>query len=113
MGDDTWTSLYPNTFNRTFAFPSLIVKDIHTVDNGVVEHLVPTIQGPDDWDVIIAHFLGVDHVGHTFGSLHPVMATKLDQMNDVLTSVLETIDKDTLFVMIGDHGMTEDGNHGV
>ena len=25
------------------------------------------IGGSLDWDVLIAHFLGVDHVGHRFG----------------------------------------------
>ena len=95
------------------------MQDLHTVDNGVIQHLLPTIRagnqarlstknrrksiqkgqkgqqrgeetaasltGPRnpeqaeqagqaeekvdgeagaDWDVLIAHFLGVDHVGH-------------------------------------------------
>ena len=28
------------------------------VDNGVIEHLLPSLHG-NDWDVLIAHFLGV------------------------------------------------------
>ncbi len=38
----------------------------------------------DDWDVLIAHFLGVDHCGHRFGPDHPAMAEKLSQMDGVL-----------------------------
>jgi predicted AlkP superfamily pyrophosphatase or phosphodiesterase len=33
-----------------------------------------------DWDVIIAHYLGVDHCGHTFGPSHPKMAEKLEEV---------------------------------
>lgn len=28
------------------------------VDNGCIEHLIPSLH-EDDWDVLIAHFLGV------------------------------------------------------
>ena len=69
----------------------------------------------DDWDVVIAHFLGVDHVGHRFGPNNPAMKTKLEEMNTVLSDVLEMLDErdeKTLLVVIGDHGMTADGNHG-
>lgn len=41
----------------------------------------------DDWDVLIAHFLGVDHCGHRFGPDHPAMAEKLTQMDGVIRSV--------------------------
>jgi len=37
-----------------------------------------------EWDVLIAHFLGVDHCGHKHGPDHPEMAKKLTQMNEML-----------------------------
>lgn len=40
----------------------------------------------DDWDVLVAHFLGVDHCGHRFGPDHPAMAEKLTQMDGVIRS---------------------------
>lgn len=46
----------------------------------------------ESWDVLIAHFLGVDHVGHTYGPSHPVMAEKLQQMDEALRGVVELID---------------------
>lgn len=86
MGDDTWLGLYPNQFSKTFDYPSLNVKDLHTVDNGVISHLLPELA-KGDADFVIAHFLGVDHVGHTYGPSHWTMGDKLSQMNDVLKSV--------------------------
>ena len=40
----------------------------------------------DDWDILVAHFLGVDHCGHRFGPDHPAMADKLTQMDGVIRS---------------------------
>ena len=83
MGDDTWGSLFPDSFQKSFPFPSFNVMDLHTVDNGVIEHLIPEIK-TKDWEVLIGHFLGVDHCGHKFGPNHPEMASKLTQMDTVL-----------------------------
>lgn len=83
MGDDTWLALYPNMLTKVFGFPSLNVKDIHTVDNGVIKHLF-TELGLEDADLIIGHFLGVDHIGHTYGPSHWTMADKLIQMDNII-----------------------------
>jgi len=111
MGDDTWMSLFPKTFDKSYPFPSFDVMDLHTVDAGVTRHLVPEIL-KNNSDIIIAHFLGVDHVGHRHGADHPVMADKLEQLNLAIRSVIQNLPEDTLLMVFGDHGMTEDGNHG-
>ncbi|XP_051269336.1 GPI ethanolamine phosphate transferase 3 [Dicentrarchus labrax] len=111
MGDDTWENLFPKRFHRSLPFPSFNVKDLHTVDNGILQHLYTTMVG-DDWDVLVAHFLGVDHCGHRFGPDHPAMADKLTQMDGVIRSVMDRLQNDTLLVVMGDHGMTDTGDHG-
>ncbi len=115
MGDDTWTTLFDpeKFFVRSYPYPSFDVKDLHTVDNGIRHHLIPEMnQSRGEWDVIIAHFLGVDHCGHRFGPNHPEMASKLDEMNGVVERVLEEADEDTLVAVFGDHGMNPYGDHG-
>lgn len=42
MGDDTWESLFPKRFHRSLPFPSFNVKDLHTVDDGILQHLYTT-----------------------------------------------------------------------
>ncbi|XP_006814141.1 GPI ethanolamine phosphate transferase 3, catalytic subunit-like [Saccoglossus kowalevskii] len=111
MGDDTWESLFIGKFKKAFPYPSFNVKDLHTVDNGVIEHLIPEIIN-NDWHLLIAHFLGVDHCGHRFGPYHSAMSEKLSQMNDVIRSVVETISNETVLFIFGDHGMTSTGDHG-
>ncbi|KAJ3031596.1 UNVERIFIED_CONTAM: mannose-ethanolamine phosphotransferase gpi13 [Siphonaria sp. JEL0065] len=112
MGDDTWVNLFPTQFNESYPFPSFNVQDLHTVDNGCVQHLMPALDRPHEWDFLVAHFLGVDHVGHSFGPDTVPMADKLDQMNGWLTQVFEKVDDDTLVVVLGDHGMDPKGDHG-
>ena len=115
MGDDTWMTVFPASFEREKAFPydSFNVEDLHTVDEGVIRHLFPLLEEDlKSWDVIIAHGLGVDHVGHRVGPDTLTMTAKLRQMNDVLTRVVERLDHDTLLVVLGDHGMDVRGDHG-
>lgn len=111
LGDDTWDAIFPNHFNRSFPYPSFNVKDLHTVDDGILSHLHEEIVH-HNWDVIIAHFLGVDHVGHKYDSNHITMSLKLSQMNKMIEDVLKVLPDDTLLIVMGDHGSNQDGTHG-
>ncbi|KAF9411555.1 mannose-ethanolamine phosphotransferase gpi13 [Podila epigama] len=114
LGDDTWVGLFPTilTANNSHPFPSLDTHDLHTLDNGVIKELGPALKDPSRWDLLIAHFLGVDHCGHTFGPSDPQMADKLEQMNQQLEQVIESVSDDTLVIIMGDHGMNQQGDHG-
>ena len=115
LGDDTWTALFPGYFEGiSRAYDSLNVWDLHTVDNGVTEHIFPLLasERKQEWDVIIAHFLGVDHAGHRYGPNHPAMTMKLQQMNSLMQEIVQKLDDDTLLVVMGDHGMDGKGDHG-
>jgi len=111
MGDDTWLQLFPKSFKRYFPFPSFDVWDIHTVDRGVEQHLVSEMMKPD-WNLLIAHCLGVDHTGHRYGPDHPVMPLKLKEMNSLIGKIVSNMNSQTLLLVIGDHGMTRSGDHG-
>ncbi|KAJ3681307.1 hypothetical protein LUZ60_015796 [Juncus effusus] len=116
MGDDTWVDLFPDQFNESYPYPSFNVKDLDTVDNGVVEHLIPSLH-KDNWDVLIAHFLGVDHAGHIYGVNSPPMVQKLQQINTILQNVVDVIKslkhhEKTMLVVMGDHAQTLNGDHG-
>ena len=129
VGDDTWVDLFPTQFQDSFPYPSFNTRDLDTVDNGCLQHL-PGLLGklrkvndnePDrakkeeELEVLVAHFLGVDHVGHTYGPHNEHMTQKLNQIDAALATTLEILDESQdchLALVFGDHGMTEDGNHG-
>ena len=110
-GDDTWTSLYPDSFTKAFPLPSFDVWDLDTVDKEVKKVLYSHLKSPNSWEVFIGHFLGVDHAGHKFGPNHPEMSRKLKEMNSVIEHVAKNLPSDTLLLVFGDHGMTNDGDH--
>jgi phosphatidylinositol glycan class O len=125
VGDDTWIDLFPNQFNDSHPYPSFNTRDLDTVDDGCLLHLPRLLKsfGPKNdvqkksyFEVVVSHFLGVDHVGHTYGPHNVHMDAKLNQMDDVLETIFEKIDTSRdgcqVAFVFGDHGMTEDGNHG-
>ena len=57
-GDDTWTSLFPTSFTKSFPQPSFDVWDLDTVDTEVNKVLFDHLKSPNSWDVFIGHFLG-------------------------------------------------------
>ncbi|XP_073046549.1 uncharacterized protein [Primulina eburnea] len=120
MGDDTWVQLFPDHFVSSYPFPSFNVKDLHTVDNGCITNLLPSLY-EDNWDVLIAHFLGVDHAGHIFGVDSVPMVEKLQQYNEIIKEVVGVLENEsrpgglhenTMLVVMGDHGQTLNGDHG-
>ena len=114
VGDDTWGSLFPGErhWAKSVPYASFDVKDLNSVDAGVEAHLVPMLKRSNEWTVLVAHFLGIDHVGHKHGPGHPVMAAKMAQLSAAISAAAAELPPDTLLVVLGDHGMTEEGNHG-
>ncbi|KAK9241079.1 alkaline-phosphatase-like protein [Lipomyces kononenkoae] len=118
FGDNTWLKLFPGTFDRYDGTESFYVSDFTEVDNNVTRHLHVELER-SDWDVMILHYLGVDHIGHKGGPYSQYMPNKLREMDQVVEmlyryaeKILETEEKSTLLVLCGDHGMNEIGNHG-
>ena len=118
-GDDTWLRL----LNREHfsagiePYPSFNVKDLDTVDQGVRQHLLSAIAQPLEWDLLIGHFLGVDHAGHTHGVNSAEMSRKLDEIDTDVKNVAAALEADEIFdrtilIVLGDHGMTDRGDHG-
>lgn len=77
---------------------------ITEVDSKIYDELMK-----NDWDLLIAHYLGVDHAGHRYGPNHPEMTRKLDETNARLEKIINLIPDDVLLYVVGDHGMTENG----
>ncbi|KAM3224485.1 hypothetical protein ACQJBY_057706 [Aegilops geniculata] len=117
LGDETWIKLFPTLFYRQDGVSSFYVKDTVEVDFNVSRHLESELAAKD-WDALILHYLGLDHVGHIGGRQSNLMTPKLKEMDDVIrrihaavTSIQDNSHR-TLLVVVSDHGMTEVGNHG-
>ncbi|ODV60015.1 mannose-ethanolamine phosphotransferase LAS21 ASCRUDRAFT_8799 [Ascoidea rubescens DSM 1968] len=122
FGDDTWLKLFPKFFNDFDGTSSFFVKDYTQVDNNVTRHLFnyhPTTnqfigidQKVTHSDLLILHYLGLDHIGHNYGPFNPRMAQKQLEMDSIIEKLYNNLDNNTLFIVLGDHGMNNLGNHG-
>ncbi|XP_045145426.1 GPI ethanolamine phosphate transferase 2 isoform X2 [Echinops telfairi] len=117
-GDETWVRLFPKHFVEHDGTTSFFVSDYTEVDDNVTRHL-ETVLKRDDWDVLILHYLGLDHIGHLSGPHSPLVGHKLSEMDSVLMKIhLALLSKErasllpSLLVLCGDHGMSETGSHG-
>ncbi|KAG0026490.1 major facilitator super transporter protein [Podila clonocystis] len=118
FGDDTWIKLFPGQFFRSEGTSSFFAMDTVEVDNNVTRHVHPELT-KDDWDALIFHYLGLDHVGHSGGPKSGLMRPKQAEMDSIVKNIYSTLteqqqedDLPTLFILCGDHGMNEVGNHG-
>lgn len=118
-GDDTWLSLFNrDMFLRVKETFSFFASDYTTVDTNVTERALPEVERDNiDWDYLILHYLGLDHIGHVYGTDEgPLIKEKLIEMDDVIKSIHDKMqakkDHKTLMVICGDHGMSKEGNHG-
>ncbi|PRW57424.1 GPI ethanolamine phosphate transferase 3 [Chlorella sorokiniana] len=134
LGDTTWAQLFPTQWAWSAPYPCFNVRDLHTVDDGVWQHLLPALRpdeaagssgngtGVGSWGgLLVAHYLGVDHCGHTYGVASSEMAAKLRQMDDHVRQVVAALvqlagpggpHERTLLLVSGDHGQTLGGDHG-
>ncbi|XP_071117625.1 GPI ethanolamine phosphate transferase 2-like [Haliotis cracherodii] len=118
FGDDTWMKLFPDHFSRTDGTTSFFVTDYTEVDMNVTRHL-PEEMTLDDWDVMVLHYLGLDHIGHLDGPRSPLISPKLFEMDNVLQKLYQAMrqwlderDLTSLMMVCGDHGMSDQGGHG-
>ncbi|KAK4123891.1 alkaline phosphatase-like protein [Parathielavia appendiculata] len=115
-GDDTWLKLFPGTFDRAEGTTSFFVSDFTEVDNNVTRHISAELKR-NDWNIMILHYLGLDHIGHKGGPRSPHMVAKQREMDGIIRQIYAAIESEdhlrsTLFVFCGDHGMNDAGNHG-
>ncbi|OTB11945.1 hypothetical protein K445DRAFT_321661 [Daldinia sp. EC12] len=115
-GDDTWLKLFPSVFDRADGTSSFFVSDFTEVDNNVTRHIPDELRN-DDWNTMVLHYLGLDHIGHKTGPRGPNMIPKQREMDGIVRLIYEAMEtqphlSSTLLVFCGDHGMNDAGNHG-
>ncbi|KAJ1482905.1 alkaline-phosphatase-like protein, partial [Baffinella frigidus] len=118
FGDETWLRLFPTGFKRSDGTTAFFVLDTEEVDHNVTRHVLPELAR-DDWDLMVLHYLGLDHAGHLGGAHSSTMARKQREMDALVQLMQGTIEQDqqagrrpTILVVASDHGMNDQGNHG-
>lgn len=129
-GDNTWLKLYPNSSNvfvRSEGVASFDVSDSVAVDRNVSRRVeeelrlwaLPPVSSSksDTVDLLLLHYLGYDHIGHTEDPRTSLRAQeKLTEMDILIEQLVESVcwggsDESAVYV-ISDHGMALKGGHG-
>lgn len=118
-GDDTWIRLFPGLWSEYDGTTSFFVTDYTEVDNNVTRHL-DKVLAPDEkkqpkFDLLVLHYLGLDHIGHLEGARSTKIKPKLEEMDDVVKKIyvaMQKWDRNGILIVCGDHGMRDAGGHG-
>lgn len=58
----------------------------------MTRHLTSELSSTD-WDVLILHYLGLDHIGHLTGPNSPLVEPKLDEMDGIVKQIYDSVTK--------------------
>jgi len=157
-GDDTWLKVFPRRFSRSEGVTSFFAADTIEVDLNVTRNLdieletlldrtgeeeVVEVNKKDlekeekekekECDVLLLHYLGLDHIGHSLGPSSSLMGSKQMEMDHIIERSWKALirrkdfkiqkakgeeekkkekRKQDMLIVVGDHGMTSSGGHG-
>ena len=109
-GDPLWTQMFPHEFTEAITVPGFDMMDMD-VDNPTTAFIQTKLK-ENNYDLIIGHMLGIDHMGHSYGLADERVAQVIAKIDEFLMNIIEKMDNDTMLIVLGDHGMTEKGEHG-
>ncbi|XP_023308547.2 GPI ethanolamine phosphate transferase 2 isoform X1 [Lucilia cuprina] len=112
-GDRTWIQLFPNEFLRKAVNEdSFFVNDFYEGDLNVTKSLMEELK-LSDWNLMVLHYLGLDHIGHVEGSHSDKIFMKLLEMDNIVKNIVtHQFFEKSLLLLTGDHGMRNGGSHG-
>ena len=91
-GDDTWGKLFNHSvFYRSNLTSSMFARDYTQVDTNVTYNVNRDLTNLNDWDVMMLHYLGVDHIGHLYGFHSDIFVSKLNEMDNVFRNIFDTV----------------------
>lgn len=76
-----------------------VIYDLKQVDKNVTRHLKDELNSPT-WNVMILHYLGLDHIGHVAGPNSPLVKPKLKEMDNVIRQIYNAMEQWVMKVYI-------------
>jgi GPI ethanolamine phosphate transferase 3 subunit O len=111
-GDYIWGPMFGKFFDKSEMFNSVDLRDLDTLDSSASKYLLKELREGSNFDFMLGHIIGIDSAGHSFFAEHPEIERKLMDAQHIIADVMELMDDKTTLIVFGDHGMTDDGNHG-
>lgn len=112
-GDASWTQLFGLWCKESLAVRDQGIFDTSESDEEA-ERFARSRFRPWPRVVMLAHFVGSDHVAHRTGTSGPEYEAKLREIDDRMRRICADwrVGADDLVLVLADHGATAAGNHG-
>lgn len=110
-GDELWIHSFVRLAAKSKTICSFSKDRLAAREDEVFAALMQNLSGEPD-DFVFAHFISLDNLGHTHGTRHPAMGSTIRRFSGYLQEICATLDRDTLLVVVSDHGVTDEGAHG-
>lgn len=65
----------------------------------MTRHVRPELNRKD-WQIMILHYLGLDHIGHTARPSSPLVTPKLEEMDSVVETIYNAMEEQVGFIKI-------------
>lgn len=111
-GDHCWVPYFKSHFDEFQEFASADTRDVDSLDVAVTALIREQLEQGSNFKMLVSHIIGVDSSGHNYNSRSPHLERKLLDSEKLIKEIMEKMDDQTTLIIFGDHGMTEDGNHG-
>ena len=69
------------------------------VDDNVTRHIDGELER-NDWDVMVLHYLGLDHIGHVEGPRSGLVQPKLSEMDGIVQHVVDSLRQQVLVAQL-------------
>ncbi len=109
-GDPILKEYFPEYLESDFKMGSFNVNDKHA-DEPSQKYMNETLA-KNEFDFLAAHFLRLDHMGHAHNLASPAVLEAIEDLDQYLMHIMESIDDNTMLLFGGDHGMIKKGAHG-
>ena len=110
-GDPLWYEYFGKDLNYVPETKGFNIKDTE-VDHAPMEY-IRKVAKTNDFDMLIGHMLGVDHMAHLKGVLDPGVSKVKNKIDEFLVELANGMDDETTLILTGDHGSTLTGSHGL
>lgn len=114
-GDELWTYTFRalRTAPRDRTFCGFSKDNLAAKEDEVFEKLLQDVAARRT-PAVFAHFISLDSQGHTYNTLeHPEIQRTMRRLDGYLRRIHAAMDEETLLVVVSDHGVTDEGSHGV
>ncbi|KAI4291124.1 GPI ethanolamine phosphate transferase 3 subunit O [Pancytospora philotis] len=111
-GDECWVKSFKELRKAPTVLSSYSKYDQSHLEDEMADGIVDNLRSSAPDDFIFAHFTTLDTYGHAFGIDHSKMEGTLRRFNAYLYRIYEALPDDALLVVVSDHGVTNEGQHG-